>query len=213
MKRILLIIGVILVVGLAIWFAVRQSNRNKDQAADTVMSVTAFNQTKNTDAVTNPASPRDTVVYTLTIENKGEKVAPGYVVEVNIADISQLATLIDAAGANYNSSNNSLIWTPLDIPAMGSIEKKFTVRVKDPIPANTDGVMSVQFNNEVQVAVRPGQQVATPPASPSGGTTGRTGSVSGDSTYRAPKTGPELPLIVALASAATLAIALFLRRH
>ncbi|MGE5392993.1 MAG: hypothetical protein ACM3NH_04590 [Candidatus Saccharibacteria bacterium] len=217
MKRILIIVAVIIVVGAAIALAVWQSNKNKDnQAADTVMAITAFNQTKNADATAAPASPKDNIVYTLTVENKGDKVASGYVVEVNIEDISQLATLIDASGANYNSANNSLIWTPIDIPSKGSIEKKFTVRVKDPLPANTDSVMTAKFNNEVSVQVKPGQTAAQTPAQQPTQTkptpTKPAPTVAGNS-YRAPKTGPGLLLVVAVASGLTAAAVFILRRQ
>lgn len=213
MRRLLIILAVIIVVGAAIALAVWQNNRNRTEPADTAMNITAFNQTKNGDAAAVGASPRDTVQYTLTVENKGEETVPGYVVEVNIEDISQLATLIDATGANYNSSSNSLIWTPLDIPGKSSIEKKFTVRVKDPIPANTDSVMTGKFNNEVSVAIKPGSTVAStpPPAAPSTGVNQNKPKPSVSGAYTAPKTGPGLILAVILASAA--AAAFVFRRH
>lgn len=195
------LIGVIvLLVVLGIIVGIQQLRKKTEEQPAALFSVTAFNQTKNSDATATPASPNEVLVYTLSARNQSDKVISGYVLEINIEDISKLAILIDAQGANYNSQTNSLIWTPLDIPANGSIEKQFTVRIKDPLPADSDRLMTAKFNNEINVQVLP-QQVAgidngvTPPPS----------------SYSAPTTGPSGWLAILLASAAMSGI-LILRR-
>ena len=168
-----------------------------------MLSISAFNQTKNLDAATTQAAPNDVVVYTLTAQNQTDEVISGHVLEINIEDISKQAILIDAQGANYNSQANSLIWTPLDIPSKGSIEKKFTVRIKDPLPDENDLVMTAKFNNEVNVHLIK-RQVAgidnTPPPAP-------------PSSYSSPTTGASGWLAILLALAATSGILVFRRKR
>lgn len=153
-KRTILAVIVLLVILGAI-FAIQQKWGKKETKEDlgAVLSIGAFNQTRNVDATSTNAQPNDILVYTLTAENKSDKKIEGHVVEVNIEDISELATLIDAQGANYNSTTNALAWTPLDIEKNSSIEKKFTVRIKEELPANSDLVMNTKFNNELAARV------------------------------------------------------------
>ncbi len=146
--RIITVIIVLIILGVA--FGIYQSRKDKKDTATPILSVTAFNQTKNTDATSGNSQPDDVIVFTLTAENPENELISGYIVEANIADIINTATLVDAQGASYNSATNSLVWTPLDIPGNGSIQKQFTVKV-NPVSANT--VMRIKFNNEIAVAV------------------------------------------------------------
>ncbi|HEV8601050.1 MAG TPA: hypothetical protein VGQ87_00430 [Patescibacteria group bacterium] len=212
-RRTAIILVVLLAVLGLIFLWQYYHNKNKtNQTA--ISSVTAFNQTKNSDATVVSATPGDIVVFALNAENQNDKVIPGYVIEVNISDVNELATLTDAEGANYNSATNSLIWTPLDIPAKDSIQKKFTVKVKDAFPADSDLVMKVRFNNEVAVSVLRGKPVTEVPATIQpgpGSSPGDTNNSSGSNTgktagksYVSPKTGPssDLSFILALVSTA-----------
>lgn len=204
MKKIILTIVLLLAVGtLVFWYFENRSN-DSDVSENTVLSTTVYNQTKSADAVTVTANPNDVIVYTLTVSNTSEDVIPGYVVETNIGDLSELANLTDAAGANYNANTNSLMWTPLDIPAEGSITKEFTVRVKENLPAGSDLLMTLSFNNEVAVAVAPAQVAGnanpTPTPNPTPGPS---------PSYAAPTTGPSLWFAILLGLVFTVGLLLY----
>ena len=184
MKRNSIIGLVILLLVIAgIVFAVYHNKNKNNSTVNPNLSVSVVNQTQNADGAKVTAHPKDTLVYTLTAENPSSDVISGYVLEVGIGGVTNAATLIDAQGANYNSADNSLIWTPLDIPSNGSISKQFTVRVKDALPANSaDLQLKVTFNNSVVTDLGAVNPPKTPASRP--GTIGSTGT-----SYTAPKTG------------------------
>lgn len=188
-KRILVGLIVLLVIlGLIIWF---NQPKKSQQATAPVLSVSAFNQSKNVAATSVQAREQDVIVYTLTAENQTSRVLPGYVIEINIADTSNKATLIDANGASYNAAASSLVWTALDIPANGSIQKQFSVRV-NPIPVGSNSnLMSIKFNNQADITLASAPQVA--------GITASSGAASNVTPYKAPKTGPNENLVGILA--------------
>jgi hypothetical protein len=200
-KTIITVVALLALLGLLYWF--QQTRENDDNTADTELSVSVFNRTKNADAIGVTASPKDELVYTLSVRNTSDDTISGYVVETNIDDVSELATLIDAQGANYNASTNSLMWTPLDIPAEGSIEKQFTVRVKDTVPSDSDYMISVTYGNEALVAVaKPGEVAATPTPTP-------TKTPAPAPTYQAPTTGPSAWFAFLLAMMFTAGVILY----
>jgi hypothetical protein len=145
------LIAALLVLGVVIWAISRKTK--KTEVVTPVLSVYAFNQTKNVPATQSPAVPNDIVIYTLRAENQSDKVIPGYIVEANISEVTDKATLVEASGASYNSATNSLVWTPLDIPANGSIQKQFSVRVNPFAAGSTPSPMRMKFNNEVVVTL------------------------------------------------------------
>jgi hypothetical protein len=181
-RIILAIIALILIAAGVIWLV--QRNKNNNTVAP-VLSVSAYNQTKNKSATDMAANPGDVIVYTLKAENQSDKTISGYVMEASIAEITDKASLLDASGASYNAATNSLVWTPLDIPAHESITKEFRVSVNQQAVGNR---LRVKFNNEVEVAV-----VSTPVVS---------GAKNPDNTdnYKAPKTGASewLPALFAV---------------
>jgi hypothetical protein len=200
-KKIIIAIAVLAVIGaLVFWY---QDSQNDDGADSRVqLSLTVFNQTKNSDGATVSANPRDVLVYTLTARNTSDDTVSGYVVETNIDDISQLATLTDAAGANYNASTNSLMWTPLDIPANDQIEKTFTVRIKESLPSDSDMIMSASFGNEILVAVSTeAAPVPTPTLTPVAN--------NDQPSYQAPTTGPSVWFAFVLAILFTAGILMY----
>src|SRR5258708_1368034 len=186
----LIVVVVVVVAGGIIWLVNR-----KDKATPTpVLSISALNQTKNKSATETAANAQDVIVYTLTAENQDNQVISGYILETNISEISDKSSLTEAPGAAYNAGTNSLVWTPLDIPAHGSISKKFTVKV-NPLPAgSTNSVMKIKFNNELSVSIAQPQVAATSTIT----TPGRT------VPYKPPKTGPSewVPILFALLSSA-----------
>ncbi|MBI2607522.1 MAG: hypothetical protein HYW51_01730 [Candidatus Doudnabacteria bacterium] len=151
--RTILIIGVLLAILGIVFLIDRARQDDVSDLSNIITSIIAENQTQGQDAVATEARSQDFIVYTLTAENPTKRAVEGYEFEVNIADITELATLVDATGANYNSDKNSLTWAPLSVPANDKADKQFTVRVKDDLPADSDLVMTAQFNNEVKVKV------------------------------------------------------------
>lgn len=176
-NRIIGLIVLVLAVAGIIWGIYYSQHKNDNTSVNPDLSVSVFNVTQNVDGTQVEAHPKDQLTYTLTANNPTDDVISGYVMEVEIGNVTNAATLIDAQGANYNSGNNSLIWTPLDIPANGAIEKQFTVRVKDTLPADEQSrTLKVVFSNEVSTTLSAG--------------TGSTGSIGNDgASFEAPKTG------------------------
>jgi hypothetical protein len=182
-RNIIGLIVLILVVAAIIWLVNRSQ---KETTATPVLSVSAYNQTKNVSATDQSATDGDTIVYTLLAENQSDETIPGYIMEVNISDIASKATLIDASGASYNSETDSLIWTPLDIPAHEAISKQFSMRINPVTAGTTSSQMTIRFNNEVIISIAPSPTVA--------------GNNGGNVSYAAPTTGVAewLPAILAL---------------
>lgn len=201
-RTILTILVLIVAIAGLVWFF--QSRDDDDASEDTNLSLSVFNQTKNTEGSAVNATPKDVLVYTLNVENTSDDVISGYVVETNIDDISELATLTDAAGANYNASTNSLMWTPIDVPANGSVQKTFTVRVKDTLPTDSDFIMTTAFGGEVDVNVSSTAVVVAPTPTPAPNLT-----PTPLPSYQAPTTGPSVWFAFMLAITFTVGILLY----
>jgi hypothetical protein len=184
-RIIIAIIVLVLVVAGIIWFASSRDN----ETLTPVLSVSATNQTKNKPAADQTANAGDVIVYTLTAENQEDEVIEGYVMEVNISEITNSASLVDASGAAYNAGTNSLVWTPMDIPANESIAKQFSVRVNPLNAGSTGSTMKVRFNNEIAINVS-----STP----------STSGASQQPGYIAPTSGPSEWIAVMLAIIATI---------
>lgn len=187
------LVVLLVLLGVIVW-ATRHKNTMSDQASTPLLSVYAYNKTKNLPAQQAEASANDVIVYTLSVENQSNKVIPGYIVEVNIAQVTDKSTLTDASGASYNSATNSLVWTPLDIPANGQIQKEFTVRVNQ-IAAGADSMMKIKFDNEIDVTIASSTVAGVKTDNPA-------------VTYKAPVTGPADNLALWFAVLTTIAFAI-----
>ena len=189
------LVVLLLILG-GVYFLQRQKSKSLPQAMTSVSPSAALVQ------------PGESVVYALTVENPGKEILAGYIVEASIMDLQELSTLVDAQGANYNSATGSLVWTPLDVAANGSIQKKITVRVKNDLPASSDLVMKLRFGNETSVAVARAQALTpTPSPSSAGGSPGETpGNVAG---AYAPQSGPSGWLSFILALGITLSVSIY----
>lgn len=186
------LIVIVLIIAGIVWFV----NANDNENSTPVLSVSAFNQTQNKAANEVDAHPQDVVVYTLTAENQTDDAIEGYIMEANISEISDKASLVDASGASYNSATSSLVWTPLDIPAGESITKQFSVRVNMLPSGSTSSAMKLRFNNELSINVSNSTPVVSGNANPP---TPRTAPPTGVSGY--------LPvLFAALSTAAFIAV-------
>ncbi len=158
------------------------------------------------DANGTTAVAGDTLKYTLITENTGDADAVNLELNgeysENIADILEYADLLDKGDATLNESTQVLSWGKVTIPAGQKIEKVFTVRVKNPLPATPisasnplsfDFVMTNKYGREVTVKL-------DKPASKN---------VEIATTYL-PNTGPGTGMIISVIS--TMVIAFFFYR-
>lgn len=95
---------------------------------------TASNQTQGIDDANGTlAQAGDVIIYTLSATNKGTQPVQDFIMEENISDILEYAGIVDLDGGDIDSDNN-VVWPKENIAAGATLEKKITVRVKDPIP-------------------------------------------------------------------------------
>lgn len=199
-RSFIVLIALLAVLGLVIWTVSRNDKTNQQAGSTPLLSVYAFNQTKNVAATQTAAAPGDIIIYTMSAENQTDKVVPGFIVEANIAEVTDKSTLIDATGASFNSATNSLVWTPIDIPPKGLIQKQFSVRVNPVSSASANTVMKINFNNELVISVQP----ASPPKVAGVNTNENSG--KGGILPSSPVTGPAGSLSFWLAALTTAAL-------
>jgi uncharacterized repeat protein (TIGR01451 family) len=96
----------------------------------------AKNITRNIpDANGTTANPGDVIEYTLAITNTLKATTvKGFVIKDQIGDILEYADLVDTGGGKLDAQKN-LVYPAVDIKASQTVEKKFTVKVKDPVPS------------------------------------------------------------------------------
>ena len=120
---------------------------------DLLQSKRAFNQTRGVDATTVTAQSGDIIVYTLSVENRGNQAATNFVVEDDIRDILELAELTSFGDATFNLGLYKLSWPAVTVPAGSKVDKVFTVRVRSAFPSASDFVMTNFYGNRVDVRV------------------------------------------------------------
>ncbi|MBI2607521.1 MAG: DUF11 domain-containing protein [Candidatus Doudnabacteria bacterium] len=150
---------------------------------DLVLSKSAYNLTQGRDATAVTARAGDQIEYILRVENRGNATATNFVIEDSIADILELADLLSYSGATFDSSARVLRWPSENIGAGQTVEKRFSVRVKSPVPGGTDLVMTNVYGNTVRVPVGTPPSVPPPVYPP----------------YKAPPTGPATTFSLILA--------------
>ncbi|MGW2401704.1 DUF7927 domain-containing protein [Kitasatospora sp. NPDC001664] len=113
-----------------------------DPQCRTVVPTPALKVAK-TSTPTNP-KPGDTVTYTVTATNSGTGAYPGLRIADDLtgvlkgADYTGTATAVDGAGAPLTApvwASPQLTWTG-DVAAGGSVTIRYTVKVKNPVPAD-----------------------------------------------------------------------------
>lgn len=120
---------------------------------DLVQSKRAFNQTKNVNATAIAANSGDVIVYTLTVENRGNTTANNIVIEDDIGDVLELAELVTFDGATFNLAARRLTWPAVSVFPGGRVDRTFSVKVRPSFPAGTDFVMTNFYGNRVDVPV------------------------------------------------------------
>lgn len=87
------------------------------------------------DANNTTAKAGDVIEYTLSASNTQKyTTASKYVIKENIGDILQYADVVDLSGGVLDK-HDVVAWPAQDIKASQTVQAKFTVKVKDPIPA------------------------------------------------------------------------------
>lgn len=107
------------------------------QSAIISLSKSVSNSTRKiNDANGKTAYGGDELEYVLTVSNNGTANAENYVIDSdNLNDVLEYADLVTYNDAIYDKINQRLTWASTTIPTNGSVVKKFTVRIKNPIPS------------------------------------------------------------------------------
>jgi len=136
-----------------------QSENSKDALSCLVLSKKARNNTKkiaNADGTT--AAGGDSITYTLSVKNTAKRELKNYVVKDNISDILDYADVTHLNGAKLK--NTYLLWPGNDPGANQTINRSFTVKIKNPIPstpvsssdpAHFDLIMTNVYGNTVTI--------------------------------------------------------------
>ena len=92
------------------------------------------------------------ILYVLTTKNTGS--AKGEItVEDDIADIIELADVLNISDGGSLSSSNMIQWPTMEIAAGQTISLTFKVKIIDPLRAGTDLVMINFYGNQVKVTI------------------------------------------------------------
>lgn len=129
------------------------------------LNKSASNQTRNiNNADGTTAYAGDTIVYTLSVENKGTQTVKDFIIEENMSDVLQYSDIVGLDGGK-KEENDTVRWEKVEIKAKKTITKKITVKVKNPIPQTPvsasdpsafDLVMTnVYYGNAVNIKLPP----------------------------------------------------------
>jgi hypothetical protein len=111
-----------------------KAQQNNATTACLELSKTAKNETQSLpNADGTLAHANDIIVYTLSSKNAGTQTVKDFVVEENMADVLEYATIVDAHGGELDS-RQMLRWPKTDIGAGNTLAKQVTIKIKDPIP-------------------------------------------------------------------------------
>ena len=140
----------------------------KDQVPCIELKKEARNVTqKIADANNTTAKPGDIIEYTLTTTYKGLGKVDNYDILEDLSDVLNYATVEDKNGGDLE--NKKLTWFKVDIAAGASVEKKFTIKVMNPIPSTPsstsnpaayDLIMTNWYGNSINIKL-PGSIIKT----------------------------------------------------
>jgi uncharacterized repeat protein (TIGR01451 family) len=139
------------------------SEDDEDGEACLVPSKTAENNTQDLEnADGTMAAAGDSITYTLSVKNHGKITVQDYVIAEDVSDILDYADITDLNGAKQEG--HVLSWPATDLSAGETVRKKFTVKIKNPIPRTPisashpgrfDLVMNNFFGNQVTIKLPP----------------------------------------------------------
>ncbi|QQS23304.1 DUF11 domain-containing protein [bacterium] len=125
-----------------------------------VQAKTAFNNTKNADAVSVKAERGNTITFTLKTTNSGTADSVNYIITDDLSGVLPLADLVDLGGATLEG--NILTFPAVTIKPGETITKTFQVKVKSSLAANLSFQIKNTYGNTVVIDI-PGQQVFQAP--------------------------------------------------
>ncbi len=106
-----------------------------DETACMVYEKTAKNLTQNIENTNGKqVAAGDTIEYTISATNTGKATVKKFVFEEDLNDVLEYATVVSLGGGKMNDTNIAT-WSGVDISPKQKVQKKITVKVKDPIPA------------------------------------------------------------------------------
>jgi uncharacterized repeat protein (TIGR01451 family) len=153
-----------------------------------VFAKSAFNETKNVNAVSVNAAKQDFITYTLTVNNNGNAPATNFVITDDLSQVLPYADMTDNGGGTLNG--NVISYPSITIPAGGSVTKSFKVRVKFFLADSLSYVMTNTYGNTVTIRINQPQVLGA---------------------FTAPKTGADT-LGFVFAGSLTAAFAIFQKR-
>lgn len=140
------------------------SQTREDKTACLELSKTVRNNTQNISSANGTtAKPGDSLAYVLSVKNKGKAQIDGFIVQENISDVLDYADIVDLKGG-LKDSKNIVSWPAVSIKAEQSIQKEFTVKIKNPLPqtpvsssdpGHFDLTMTNVYGNAVNVKLPP----------------------------------------------------------
>ncbi|HSX45105.1 MAG TPA: hypothetical protein VLF39_03305 [Candidatus Saccharimonadales bacterium] len=111
-----------------------QAQNDNDDLACLSFSKTAANLTSRIDNASGlTAKGGDEIKYTLRVHNSGKVKVTKYLIEENLGDVLEYATLNNTGSGSLNQNN--LSWSKTDIQASQTVSKTFTVKIKNPVPS------------------------------------------------------------------------------
>lgn len=139
------------------------STNSADALACVVVSKTATDPTQNfPDANNKTAQPGDTIIYNLNAKNGGQAVVKAFVMQENLSDVLDYATVVDLNGATIEPATGEVTWPAVDIKPGDTYSHTITVKVKDPIPdtpvsisdgSHFDLIMTNVYGNTININV------------------------------------------------------------
>ncbi len=109
------------------------------------------------------AKPGDIIEYSLLVENTANVIIPKFVIQENISDILDYADATNLGGGKIGSAS-ILRWPDVSLKAKTTITKKFTIKVKNPLPSTPrstsdpgkfDMVMTNVYGDTVTIKLPP----------------------------------------------------------
>ena len=142
-----------------------QSQTINDKTACLVLRKTVSNVTQHLgDANGTTANSGDTLTYTLYAKNTGKVTVPKFVIQEDISDVLDYATVVDLHGGSLDNKTNVVSYAAQDIKAGQTASQQITVKVKAPIPstpasssdpAHFDMTMTNVYGNTTNVKLPP----------------------------------------------------------
>jgi uncharacterized repeat protein (TIGR01451 family) len=112
-----------------------KSENRSDVQACAVLSKTARNHTQQiANANNTTAQANDVIEYKLNVKNTGKATIKAFVVEEDMTDVMEYASILDLHGGKINKAR-LVKWPAVQIKPGATIIKRLVIKVKDPIPS------------------------------------------------------------------------------